>query len=82
MRLHDLVKPITEMSDEELHAYLLEIRRRKSVERPATIKREKKAERKSAKAKVSSMDKILSQLSPEERETLLKELETQQNGEG
>jgi len=75
MRLNNLVKPIEEMSDEELHNLLIDIRRRKTVERPATKKREQKTEKRQTRAKVSSLEKMLEKLSPDERAELLKQLE-------
>ena len=75
MRLNDLVKPIEEMSEDELHALLMDIRRRKTIERPATKARVQKAEKKEGRVKVSSVEKMLAKLSPQEREELLKQLE-------
>lgn len=73
MQLSDLVKPIDEMTDEELRDRLAEVRRRQSVERPSSTNRKKKAATKEVKKKLTPLEKMLDQLSPEELEQLLKE---------
>lgn len=73
MQLSDLVKPIDEMTDEELRDRLAEVRRRQSVERPSSNNRKKKAATKEVKKKLTPLEKMLDQLSPEELEQLLKE---------
>lgn len=73
MQLSDLVKPIEEMTDEELRDKLAEVRRRQSVERPSSSNRKKKAATKEVKKKLTPLEKMLDQLSPEELQQLLKE---------
>lgn len=79
MQLKDLVKPIDQMSDDELLERLREIRHRKTVERPAAKARVEKAEKKQSRSRMTAMDKMLAALSPEEQAELMKSLE-EQNG--
>ena len=73
--LTDLIKPLDDLTDEELADRLYEIRKRKTVERPAAKKRAKKAAKKESKKTMSAAERALSELSPEELEELLKGLE-------
>jgi hypothetical protein len=74
MQLGDLVKPIEDMTDEELRERLHGIRHRQTVERPATQARAAKKQKKEVKKKLSPLSKMLDQLSPEELEQLLKDM--------
>jgi hypothetical protein len=74
VQLNDLVKPIEEMTDEELKQRLFDLRHRREVEKPAAKARVKKAEKKESKKKVSAAEKLLADLSPEDLAALLKEL--------
>lgn len=69
-RLSALRKPLTEMTEEELRAHVLEIRADRLInkERPAE---KKKARAKSAKAKSSTQD-LLDNMTPEEKAKLLR----------
>ena len=68
-------KSISQMTDEELHAYMKELRsnRRKQPEKPAK-KQTKKSSGDSGKKKKDDMQEMLKNLSPEEKEKLLKDL--------
>lgn len=71
MQLKDLVKPISEMTDDELRERLRQIRHSREVVRPAAKKIVERAAMKVARKKVSVVDKLLESLSPEEIEQLL-----------
>lgn len=73
MQLSDLVKPIEEQTDEELRERLSLLRSRREMERPAKAKHVEKAKKKETKKKLSPIQKMLSELSPEEIQRLLKE---------
>ena len=75
MQLHNLVQPIENMTDEELRARLIDLRRRREVEKPKAVKKAVKAEKQEGKKKVSAAEKLLAELSPEQLEALLKSLE-------
>lgn len=72
MQLSDLVKPIEDMSEEELKARLFDIRHRRNVEKPAAARKVKKAATKESRKKVSAVEKLLEGLSPADLEALLK----------
>jgi hypothetical protein len=73
MQLSDLVKPIEEQTDEELRERLQALRSRREMERPAKAKHVQKAQKKEVRKKISPIQKMLEQLSPEEIAQLLKE---------
>jgi len=66
MQLDQLVKPLDEMTDEELVAYLREVRHRREVTRPAARKIVERAESKTSRGKMSAAEKLLVSLPPEE----------------
>lgn len=74
-QIYSLVKPLDEMSDEELREHLIQLRRRREVERPAAKAIKQKAVEKKNKPKMSAAEKLLSSLSPEDLAALMKELE-------
>jgi len=74
MQLTDLIKPLDQLTDEELLARLNEVRHRRTVERPAAARRVAQVEKKETRVKVNAMDKLIADLSTEEREALLKQL--------
>lgn len=74
-QIYSLVKPLDEMSDEELREHLIQLRRRREVERPAAKAVKQKAIEKKNKPKMSAAEKLLSSLSPEDLAALMKELE-------
>lgn len=79
MKLKDLVKPLDEMSDEELHERLRNIKHNRSVERPAVKKRaadEKvKEEGRARRVAKSKVDKIVDKMSDDQRADLIKQLQ-------
>ncbi len=78
MQLSDLVKPIDQMTDEELRERLRDIRHNRTVIRPASKKIKVKAAKKKEKVVVSKaakkVDNILSGLTPEQIKQLLLDL--------
>lgn len=74
MQLSDLVKPIEDMSDEELKKRLFDIRHRRETERPVAKAKAKKAATKKSNKKVSEAEKMLADLTPDEIMELMKEL--------
>jgi len=75
MQLSDLVKPIDQMTDDELKESLRALRHRRTIERPAAAKHKAKAEKKEAAPKMAKVKNLLNGLSQEEMKTLLKQLE-------
>ena len=74
MQLHNLVQPIENMSDDELRARLIDLRRRRETEKPKAARAVKKAEKKDGRKKVSAAEKLLAELSPEQLEILMAQL--------
>lgn len=74
MQLSDLVKPIDQMSDDELKESLKALRHRRTTERPALAKHKAKAEKKEAAPKMTKVKNLLAGLSPDEMAKLLKQL--------
>lgn len=72
MQLSDLVKPLEDMSEEELKDRLRAVRDRRENIRPARQKIKEKAAKKESKKKVSAVEKLLEGLSPADLEALLK----------
>lgn len=71
MQLADIIEDVNDMSDEDLGARLVEIRNRR-LQAPERVK---KAERKKTAVKKSSADSILSGMSKEDIQKLLKRYE-------
>lgn len=74
MQLHNLVQPIENMSDEELRARLIGLRRRRETEKPKAVKKAVKTEKQEARKKVTAAEKLLAELSPEQLEILMAKL--------
>lgn len=74
MQLQHLVKPIEDMTDEELKERLYELRHRREVEKPKVQKAAKKAATKKANKEVSAVDKLLANLPPDQLALILKEM--------
>lgn len=77
VQLNDLVKPLSDMSVEELETHLHNIRSRREKSGASQKNREKKQARKETTKKVSSVEKLLEGLSPEELAALLTQVEAQ-----
>lgn len=75
MQLKDLVKPISQMSDDELLEHLRQVKQRRTIERPAHRAHVERAEKKTARAKGKKIDTVLGALSEEERLRLIEQLQ-------
>ena len=73
LQLDQLVKPIEEMTSEELISHLREIRKRREITRPAARKIVERAEGKVSRNKLSAAEKLLASLSEDERNQLLQQ---------
>lgn len=73
MQLQDLVKPIEDMTDDELMARLREIRHTRNTVRPGGKVRAKKAAKKGMQGRVSKVESLLEGLSRDELLALLGE---------
>ncbi len=74
MQLLNLVKPLDQMTDEELRERLQTIRHNRSVIRPAAQKHKEKPQKDAAKKQASKVDTLLKNLSPEQIKQLLLDL--------
>lgn len=74
MKLHDLVVPIDEMTDEQLLERLRQVRQRREIERPVAKRKAATVEKKTSRARVSKTEDLLDLLSPEERAALISQL--------
>lgn len=81
MKIGDLVKTVSTMTEEELLEHLRQIRHNREIVRPAAKRHVEKAEAKASRGKIASVEKMLAGLSDVEREELLKQLE-QENDNG
>lgn len=75
MRLSDLTKDISNMSEEELKAHVQQIRHNKYVAKPAVKKREADVEKKEKNKGIRTLGDMLAGLSEEEKAKLIKQLE-------
>ena len=75
MHLSDLIKPIEQLTDDELLARLQSVRHNRENVRPVAKRKAEKADAKAARGRVSSITKTLSNLSDEERLALIAQLE-------
>lgn len=74
MQLTDLVKPLRDLSDDELRERLKMIRNNRTVVRPAAAARAKRTEKKGMQGRVNKVESLLEGLSPEQLKQLLSEL--------
>lgn len=74
MQMNDLIKPIEDMSDEELMESLRTLRHRRSVERPAAAKKVKKAKEKGKTTRINKTADMFAGLSASEKEEIIKAL--------
>lgn len=71
MQILDLVKPIDQLTDEELQERIREIRHRREVARPAAKARVDRAEKKETRTESNKVSKLVAGMSPEERAKLI-----------
>ena len=74
MQIFDLIKPMGDMSDEELMERLRQVRHNRTTERPAAKSRAKKAAKKGATSRINKVDDLFSQLTPEQKAELIAQL--------
>lgn len=74
MQLQDLVKPIGEMTDEELGERLRALRHKRDVVRPAAKKHVERAVKKGTQARVTKVADMFSGMSEAEKAELIKAL--------
>ena len=74
MQLHDLIKPLDQLTDDELRERLREIRHSRTVVRAAAQKHKEKPAKEKAKKASSKVDTLLKQMTPEQIQQLLLDL--------
>lgn len=74
MQLLDIVKPIEQMTDEELAEKLRRVRHNRDFVKPSSRAIVKRAAKKASNKKVSSADKLIDSLTPEEKRALIMQL--------
>lgn len=72
--MSDLVKPIENMTDEELLESLRQLRHRRSVERPAAKRRVEKVKAKGKTTRINKMADLFDSLSEADKEAMIKKL--------
>lgn len=75
MKIHDLAKPLDELTDEELLERLRAVRARREIERPVARRKAAVAEKKTVRKNVAKVEDLFDTLTPEQREALIKQLE-------
>ena len=74
MQINQLIKPIDEMSDEELRDRIRELRHRRETVRPAAKARVERAVKKQSIKKQTQTEQLLASLSPEQLTALISSL--------
>jgi hypothetical protein len=74
MQLHDLIKPIDQLSTEELLERLRVVRHNREIARPVAAKAAAKAEKKGSARKMSALEKLVAGMSEADREKLIESL--------
>ena len=74
MQLHDLIKPLSECSDEELLERLRKVRHNREVTRPVAAAKVAKTAKKASNKRVATLDKLVDSMTPAQREALIKSL--------
>lgn len=74
MQMQDLIKPISDCTDEELMERLRAIRHNRTTVRPAGAARAKRAAKKGTQARVNKVENLLDALSPEQLLELMAQL--------
>ena len=75
MQLGDLVKPISQMSPDELMARLQEIRTNRTIVRPAAKARADREEKKTQRGRGKKIATSLGSMTEEERQQLIAQLQ-------
>lgn len=74
MQLHELTKPLSEYTEEELLERVKQIRHNRTVERPAAKARTVRKAAKGSVTKMSKMHAMLAAMSDEDKKALLAQL--------
>lgn len=72
MQMQDLIKPIEQMTDDELMERLRTIRSRRTAERPAAKAHAKRAAKKGAVTRIKKVDNLVGGMSEAEKAELIK----------
>lgn len=72
MQIHDLIKTLDQMSDEELLEHVRGMRHRRETLRPVAAKKAERAETKSTRTKVKKAVDLTAGLSEEQKAELIK----------
>lgn len=75
MQLSDITTPIDQLTDDELIVRLRAVRARREVKHPVSKHKAATAEKKTSRARVDKTEDLLAELTPEQREELIKKLE-------
>lgn len=75
MQLLNLIKPLDEMTDDELRARLQTIRNNRVTTRPAAKAHAKKAAKKTSRAKVTKNEKLIEGLTEQQKLALIAQLQ-------
>lgn len=71
MKIHDLVKPIDQMTTEELLERVRSMRHRREVARPVAKAKAERAEKKAVRSAGKKLDKTLEAMTDEEKLALI-----------
>lgn len=74
MQLSDLLKPMDQMTNEELLERLKVIRHNRDTVRPAAKAREKKESKKGAVTRINKMDDLFDKMTPAQKAEFIKQL--------
>ena len=74
MQLHDLIKPLDQMTDDELREHLRTIRHNRTKAKPATANRVKREAKKGQQGRINKVEDLLGGLSEEDKLALIAQL--------
>ncbi len=74
MQLKDLIKPLDDMTDDELRDHLRRIRNNRTKVKPATVNREKREAKVGNQGRINQVEDLFGNLSEEDRLALIKQL--------
>lgn len=79
MQMKDLIKPIHDMTDEELQDHLRTIRHKRTSVKKATTNRVARAAKKGATGRINKIDSIVSGMSEADKQQLILQLQQEQD---
>lgn len=74
MQLTDLIKPLGDMTEDELRDHLRKIRHNRTKAKPATVNREKREAKKGATGRLNNIDDLFGSMTDEEKQALIEQL--------